>query len=236
MALQDIVIQTSATDASNTSSLLSDHLAVPKAEMTRFREEQQQAPRGLKQIIEVLWPSAVSPETKLGLTDEQQRWGPNGHAEIHLSRPIKIKFTCRSTCRCSCHRTKSVKAHPIASHLLGSLFAKYTAFPRYRSKCSVAHCTRQATNVRVVYFFPFWLLHCALYLTYTHLSAGPTFSLTVRRVVPINSNINYYVAAGLIDEVYGAFSAYISTPNDIHGVSGETPLHVSSASGTLNDC
>jgi hypothetical protein len=230
-ALKNIVIKTNDTDANGASSPLLDQLALQKVEMTRFREEQQRVLHDLKHFFEALQTSSAIPETKLSLVNEKQGWRRGGHAEIHLSSsPNRAKLTCHSTCCCSCHRSKSIDPHPVARHLLGSLFATYTAFPRPRSKCSVANCIQQASNIRVVYFFPYWLLHRALYFSYVQLSSGPKFSLTVRRVVPINSNINFYVAAGLIENVYGAFSARRSTPNDIHGVSGETPLHVCSIS------
>ncbi|KAK4032427.1 ankyrin repeat-containing domain protein [Parachaetomium inaequale] len=160
-----------------------------------------------------------------------------GHSIVQASKIRRRSAPYALSCTCACHRVVTIRMPSLLRSILGLFWFHSTAFPlRACQRCCDGRCREQVPTLKVLYLLPPWLLHRAIYFVYLHAKSGPSMGLAIRTIVPINSNLLTSAASGHVDRVRYLFQTRQSTPNDIHTVSGETPLHFAIKYGQLDMC
>ena len=90
---------------------------------------------------------------------------------------------CSLSCRCACHRRRSLRSPQCLRHVLGSLFVGYEVSPWFAVPCSDPICQVNKLRFSYTYAFPRWLLSrvVQVFITYNHAS-GPESILRIMRV------------------------------------------------------
>ena len=134
-----------------------------------------------------------------------------------------IRPSCPIWCGCACHARQSI-------NLFNILFIGYNASPFRPRKCSERSCKSRfpGFKARMTYYFPRYFLSKALTI---HIGMSqykePTFSLTIRNVVPMDAPIFIAAASGNVEKLKLLLGSREANPNDLHVLYGSTALHVS---------
>ncbi|KAF2396336.1 ankyrin [Trichodelitschia bisporula] len=94
-------------------------------------------------------------------------------------------------------------------------------------KCSDKRChVLPEFTLRATYRFPAWFAAKLVYISMANSTSGPSFGISVQRIVPHHSpTLLQSIAYGDLCSIQRAFSSGLATPNDIASSDGRTLLH-----------
>ena len=141
---------------------------------------------------------------------------------------VRRRWKCRRGCSCICHVRRMCTSPAFINRFLGRLFVGYSGLPILRH-CSEEACQLQSlSSFDIVYFFPFWFLHRAIFIVVEWSSISTlSFALKVHRVFHANNpEWDMIIAIRNIDTqgIRTAIKKRYIYPNDIFG--SWTALHV----------
>ena len=126
--------------------------------------------------------------------------------------------SCRTNCRCACHRRRHVRSPRIFEKIFGSLFVGYVGLPVVSSTCDVTSCMLSSPSLWFDYYFPAWFLKQKLHCLIKHRrNLGPEQSLRVTRIVSYASDIILCTLHGDVENMRLILSSGSGSPFDTDG-------------------
>ena len=154
--------------------------------------------------------------------------------KTHLS--MFQRHPCFTSCTCNCHDVKSFKSPHILKSILGFLFVRYSGYPLdFSQPCSDSLCQSQPRfNVRVVYYFPFWLFGRMIDVSLMASRVQElSISLTIRGTIFTTADVYRAIALDDDQDLRHMLGKRGARPNDVSVNSGDSALLVSLKNQTL---
>lgn len=138
---------------------------------------------------------------------------------------------CKDWCSCTCHIRRRFGTPSLLNSFIGRLFIGYSGNFIGGRRCSEPGCaaygSESSLKAEVKYYFPSWFFTKVLVAHFSSTRAQPTISIRMRNIIPLNSQFYFTVQHGNIPELKRMFEQRLAHPNDIGGLYGDSPLHVS---------
>ena len=135
-----------------------------------------------------------------------------------------------SHCTCNSHEQYSKRSPRVADRIIGTLFAGYSDVSYLICFCNKLSGARSCANSHfmfsLTYFFPLWILSCAIILRIQKHMWGFDFNLRVIRYVSYSSPIFQYAYQGDVLGMKGLLRRRLGSPFDVTSEPQRTLLGV----------
>ncbi|EER25757.1 ankyrin repeat containing protein [Coccidioides posadasii C735 delta SOWgp] len=126
--------------------------------------------------------------------------------------------SCRSDCRCSCHKQQKSSTPALLNRVFGQLFIGYAGLPFVSPKCDIESCRKsQASQVSLEYWFPLGFFSSTIVRMQLghHHNMGSLFHLDTLTRVPDSAQCVNLAVKGDIDGLKHLFTHGLASPRDV---------------------
>lgn len=172
--------------------------------------------RGSKEIISST-THLLEAGNQMTIPYRQERRHTSSVVRITTSRPLQA---CDGTCNCQCHVRTQIRTPKWLSGIIGTLFYSSTIKPDSNVRpCNVKDCLRAdlSSSSQLTYYFPIWMMRCALVYSTWHNLDGVNSSWNIR----IPNEVSYkascwrYIGSGQLDRIQDLLRTRKMTPFDV---------------------
>ncbi|MCJ1438887.1 hypothetical protein MMC27_008277 [Xylographa pallens] len=151
---------------------------------------------------------------------------------LRITATTTTGSNCNPWCCCVCHKRQHWQTPSVLRRFLGNLLLGYSGALFSEVACSENMCRRSsAQTTKVSYRFPAWFAARMLMADI----GGPSISLRVSRVVPVDAPIMQYARVGNADAIKSLIEAGMASPWDVD-TDGWTPLGRAIEDSHLDAC